>query len=90
MGAMSLCQAGIQSCLGEIGPVFMWPVGWISEQMTTQYVQCYKEVHLEPRGSLEKRGVGAKIQEDQVGKDVLSIASHLRPERRAKREVRGV
>lgn len=55
--------------------------------MTTQYVQCYKEVHLGPKGSPEKRGVDAKIQEDQVGKDVLSVARHLRSESRAKREM---
>lgn len=88
-GATSLCQAGIQSCLGEIGPVFMWPMCWVSEQMTTQYVRCYNDVHLGPRGSPEKRGVDAKIQEDQVRKDVLSIARHLRPESRAKSWGRG-
>lgn len=45
--------------------------------MTTQCVQSYKRGHAGPRGSPEQRGVDVKIQENQVGKDVLNITHSL-------------
>lgn len=45
--------------------------------MTTQCVQCYKRGRAGPRGSPEQRGVDVKIQENQVGKDVLNVTHSL-------------
>lgn len=68
-------DSGLPQRGGGLSSRGQWAGIW--ESMTTQCVQCYKRGHAGPRGSPAQRGVDVKVQENQVGKDVLNITHSL-------------